>query len=397
MRNLLKNLLLFILILGWVGNSYSIVPSYYGARSLSLGKGGMAFNYDLNAIFINPSLLNYLSYSLSGYQYQNSFQDYKSFYEDLEEVLNYNLSEYEMLDSTDKRLIHSKLYDLFNSKTGMHGFISNIPGFVTRNYGLAFSVINTAVINPANSIDANNLILSKNPDDITNDEISDLQMNFLGLRYKQFTIAYAQKITRTINIGIGLHYLNGKITEYNTSIVDNTFSREKDIKDYLKLAWEKADEKFNKIISDISFSWDVNQFFKLGLIIKNIGNPKINSTTREITLKQRVIAGLSFRPNLKWGIYLDLDVNKTDMFFNGNQMQPLSFGIERGFANNHFYLRAGFMSDLRDKHFFGSKSNILYGFGLGFNMNRFIVDVAMGADSSGKIKSLAISGFILLK
>ncbi|MCP5107999.1 MAG: hypothetical protein GY950_31710 [bacterium] len=52
---------------------------------------------------------------------------------------------------------------------------------------------------------------------------------------------------------------------------------------------------------------------------------------------------------------------------------------------------------MTEKKFFGKKSNILYGFGLGFNMKRIVVDVGLGMNSDGTIKNLAVSGFILFK
>ena len=78
-------------------------------------------------------------------------------------------------------------------------------------------------------------------------------------------------------------------------------------------------------------------------------------------------------------------------------MQPFSFGIEKGFFKNKFFIRAGMLSDLTEKHFFGKKSNTLYGMGLGFNMKKISVDVAVGIDNDGTVKNLAISGFFLLK
>jgi hypothetical protein len=179
--------------------------------------------------------------------------------------------------------------------------------------------------------------------------------------------------------------------------VDGIFSTDRDAKDYLETAWNAVDEKFSKFTADLSLAMDIGRYFKVALVTKNIGSPKIKTPLREITLNRRVIAGLAFRPNMKWGVYLDMDIAKTDLLHNGSKMQPISFGVERGFFNNSFFLRAGFLNDITEKHFFGSKSNVLYGLGLGFNMKKIVVDVALGIDSSGTAKSLAISGFILFK
>ena len=92
-----------------------------------------------------------------------------------------------------------------------------------------------------------------------------------------------------------------------------------------------------------------------------------------------------------------MDITKTDLLFNGEEMQPISLGIEKSFFQNRLFVRAGLLTDLTESHLFGKKSGILYGTGLGFNMKRFIVDVGLGIDSTGSVKSLAISGFIMFK
>ena len=92
-----------------------------------------------------------------------------------------------------------------------------------------------------------------------------------------------------------------------------------------------------------------------------------------------------------------MDLNRTDLLYNGKKIQPFSFGVERGFFGNKFFLRAGFLNDLTEKYFLGKKSNILYCLGLGCNMDNVFVDLAIGIDNNGTIDNLAISGFYLLK
>ncbi len=396
----MKKILIIIVFFGFVCYLLPVVPGYYGARALSLGYAGIAMNYDVNAIFINPALLSTLSYSMTGYQYQNSYLDYKNFNDNLSEVLEYDLEHFETIDAGEKRVLFSKLKDLYRSKVGIYGFSSSVPGFVTRNYGISFSVVNTAFINPVsptNSTENGIDLFEKDPGDVSNDEIASLEMNFVGLHYKQVSLSYALRISRSLNFGMTFHYLYGKITEFNSSINENIFSIDRDAKDYLEAAWSAADEKFSRFNADLSLVMDIGKFFKVALVTKNIGSPKIKTPEREITLNRRIIAGLAFRPNMQWGVYLDMDISKTDLLHNGSEMQPISFGIEKGFFNSRFFLRVGFLNDLTEKHFFGSKSNVLYGLGLGFNMKKIVVDVALGLNSSGTVKNLAISGFILFK
>jgi hypothetical protein len=390
----MRKILLFTILFCVGFQLFSIVPAYHGARALSLGYAGSAFGYDINSIFINPSLLASYSYSLTGYQYKNSYLDYKDFADKLSSALDYNLSQFESLGTADKAALFAQLKDIFQAKTGIYGFVASVPGYVARGYGISISLVKTAVINPLDS----GSLFDKDPSEVSNDDIESLEMNFLGLDYKQISLSYAFQFTQTMSIGATVHYLNGKITDFEAPITDSLFSKAMGASDYLETAWGAAEKKFNKVLFDLSASMNIGAYFKAALTAKNIGNPKLTTPSgRQITLKQRVIAGLALRPNPQWGIYLDMDIMKTDLLYNGKEMQPISFGIEKGFFENRFFVRAGLLSDLTEKHFFGKKSNALYGAGLGFNMKQFVVDVAIGLNSSGTVKSLAISGFILIK
>lgn len=390
----MKKTLIFIVFFVVGCQLFSIVPAYYGARSLSLGYAGTAYNYDLNAVFINPSLLASFSAAMTGYQYQNSYLDNKNFSGNLSDVLDYDLKHFESLPTSQKEILYSKLHDLFSLKSGIYGFSANIPGFAGRNYGISVSLVNTTVMNP---VDPGTGFFDKDPGTVSNADIASLSMNILGLRYKQISLSYAFNLSNNLYFGVTFHYLNGKVTESRPSIVTDVFSEDLSAKDYIEEGWHGADKKFSKIIVDLSLSMDVGRYFKVALVTKNVGNPQIKSQLRTITLEHRVIAGLAFRPDSQWGIYLDMDIAKSDLLHNGDEMQPMAFGIEKGFFDNRFFVRAGFLSDLTEKHFFGSKSNALYGLGLGFNMKKFLVDFAVGMDSSGSVKNLAISGFISLQ
>ncbi len=390
----MKKIVLFAVLLSFTCGLFSIVPAYHGARSLSLGYAGSAFSYDVNAIFINPSMLSSLPYKLTGYQYQNSYLDYKDFSDTLSQVLDANLEQFESLPAAEKGIVFSQLQDLFESKTGIYGFSANVPGFISRNFGISASLVNTAIMNP---VKPDTGFFEKDPETVSNDEIASLEMNFIGLRYKQVSLSYSFPLFKNVYFGVTLHYLNGEITEFNASINDELFSKDLGSRDYLELAWDGADEKFSKLVADVSLSMDVGRYFRVALVTKNVGDPRIKTPLREITLKRRVIAGLALRPDQQWGIYLDMDIAKTNRLYNGEEIQPLSIGIEKGFFENRFFVRAGFLSDITEKQFFGTKSNVLYGIGLGFNMKRIVVDFAVGMNSSGTVKNLAISGFFIFK
>jgi hypothetical protein len=380
------------LVVGLKVNLFSIIPGFYGARSLSLGYASSALNYDVNAIFLNAANLSTVPFPISGYQYQHSYMDYKNFVDDFNEVLGFDLKNFSGFNSTDRADVFRKLDRLFHARNGMYGARGNIPGYVSRNFGISVSLVDTAVVNPVVSD-----IFNKDVESVTNEDIASLELNFIGLRYKQFSIAYSLDLTRLIRFGISLHYLNGKVTEFNSPIVDDTFEKDWSTHSYLEFGWESAEEKFSKLIADFSVITDIGRYFRVGLVYKNVGSPTIKVAEKEIVLNKRLIAAIAYRPNPQWGIYLDVDVAKSELLYNGEEMQPLSIGVEKGFFNNTFFLRAGLLNDLTEKKFFGKESAVLYGLGLGFNMNRIIVDIALGLDSSGTLKNLAISGFFIIK
>ncbi|MCK4764094.1 MAG: conjugal transfer protein TraF [Candidatus Aminicenantes bacterium] len=389
----MKNLIVFLVLFNLAASLFSIVPAYFGARSLSLGYSTTALNFDVNAIHINPALLAAVKYGLSGYQYQNSFMDYKNFAGHLDDILGYNLKNFESFPTDDKKALLGKLHDLFRSKNGLYGFSSSVPGYISRGYGVSYAIVNTAVINPLESD-----IFNKEAGNITNDDIASLGMNFLGLHYKQVSLSYGMSFSRGMNVGVTLHYLDGELTEYNASITDeNVFTADTAVSTYLEDCWGQAADKFSRVTMDFGISVNFGAYFNVGVSVKNTWNPKIQTANREITLNKRVTAGLAFTPEPQWGIYLDLDIAPTDLLFSGEKMQPLSVGIEKGFFRNKFFLRAGFLTDLTGKYFIGEKSDVLYGLGCGFNLGSIIVDAAIGLDGSGSINNLAISGFFILK
>ncbi len=387
----MKRLILIIVLLGWSVKGFAIIPDFFGARSLALGYGSLALSYDVNALFINPANLTVQVAPMSGYQFQYNHMEYLDFDELLSDVLSFDLKNFENLTFDQKTELMGGLDQVFNSKFGFYGSQGNVPGFVTKNFGFSASFIKTAIVHPVQ-----NDILEKDISEITNDDIASLNMNFIGLNYRKFSLGYALQLTQTVHVGVGLHYLKGKIKEFRRSIVDDAFDQNNGTEDYLKTAWEDADEDFSKIIADFSAVMDVGRFFRVGLVLRNFGNPTIALPEGEIVIKKRIIAGIAFRPDPEWGIFLDVDIAKGDLLLNGNEMQPISIGIERSFFNNTFFLRVGMLNDLTEKKFLGNESNALFGFGLGFNMRNIMVDAALALDSGGALKSLAISGHYIL-
>lgn len=371
---------------------YSIVPYYYGARSLSLGYSSAEMNYDINSIFINAALLSELKFSLGGYQFESGNYAYKNFYKNLSNLSINDLKNYSSLNEDARKVISDNLRDIFGSKFGMYGFQANIPGFVVKRYGFSVSFFNLTIINPLD-----NGVFNNDASNLTTEDIENLNLSFIGLSYRKYSLAYGVDISKNISIGVSLHYLNGKVSIFDKSITDEIFDKKFSEREYAQYGWSEPEEKFGKIIVDVSLSSSVGNFFKVGIIVRNISNPKIETSWRELEIKERIIFSTAFRPDNKFGIYFDVDLKKRDLLYSGNEIQPISLGIERLFFNGKFIIRGGLFSDLTEHYLFGKNANILYCLGTGFNTGKFLVDAGIGLGSDGKLRSLAISGFYMIR
>ncbi|MFH2108171.1 MAG: hypothetical protein ABII93_05820 [Chrysiogenia bacterium] len=388
----MKKIFFLFMIFGLFLPGHSFFPYFYGARSLALGYSSLAFNYDYNAIYINPALLNSLRASLGGFQYQSSFLDFQDAAGQWAGISAYDLKNFQDLNAETKSLLIGKLDSIFAAKNGISGFQFNNPGYAGKGYALSLAKVDAAVIFPeANSI------LAKPPGAITNDDIISLQMRFIGFQYSDYSLAIAIPLGQGLAMGATAHYLKGRNAEFKASITETPFLPGANTKDFLHFAWSGAEKKFSKLNFDVGISADLGQYFKAGIMVKNVSNPVISTAFSELRLARRLVGGLALRPDSQLGIYLDIDVAKGDLYHNGQDAQPVSLGVEKGLFQNKLFLRAGFLSDLCDKYILGSKANVLYGLGFGFNLGNFLVDFALGLDHMGYMKNLAISGFYLLK
>ena len=98
----MKKIILLIMLCAFGRPVYSFFPYFHGARSLALGYASLALNYDFNAIYLNPALLNSFSVSLGGYQFQNSFLDYQDFTGQLQKISAFDLRNFQQLDALQK-------------------------------------------------------------------------------------------------------------------------------------------------------------------------------------------------------------------------------------------------------------------------------------------------------
>lgn len=387
---LVKTAILLIIFLTF--QLHSVIPMYYGARSLSLGYSSSAFNYDFNSVYLNPGLLSGFEFFISGYQYQSDYSSYKEFSESLADILKEDLLNFESLGISNREAVHNKLDQLFNSKHGMYGFRSSQTGAAFKRYGLAVSFVNLAVVNPVRTS-----ILDNDIDLITGNDLKDLNMNITGLSYTQYSLSYSLDVTKEISLGVTVHYLSGKVSEFSIPLINEDFTSSSTEKDYLEFGWLGSENNFGIFLADFSISAVISPMFRASLILKNYKDPVIEFDTGEIKLSQRIIAAVSFRPDQRTGIYIDMDVNKSDMYLNGEDVQPVSLGVERSFFNGRFFARAGIMSDLTEKYLFGGKGKLFYGLGLGIYINKVLIDAGLGIGGDGKVSSIAVSGFFIVR
>jgi hypothetical protein len=388
----MRKIILVIILWAFFRPVFSFFPYFYGARSLALGYSSLAFNYDFNAAYLNPALLKSLTTSLSGLQYQSSFLDFRNISDRLAAISVYDLENYQDLDAAARATLQADLKDIFSTMTGINGFQIRNLGYAGKGYALAVAQVDAAVAYPlANSV------LTKGVGEISNADIASLKMRFIGFHYSDYSLSFSLPFSQGLTVGTTVHYLKGQNTEFSASITVKPFQSDADAKNLLQFAWSGADNDFSKLNFDLGVSAEIGQYFKAGLVVKNVANPIIATELGELRLARRLIAGLSFRPDSQLGLYLDIDVAKGDLFHNGQNSQPVSLGVEKGLFQNKLFLRVGFLTDLSAKYFLGRKANVLYGMGFGFNLVNFLVDLALGLDSLGRVKNLGISGFYLIK
>jgi hypothetical protein len=371
---------------------FAVFPFYHGARSLSLGYSSLAFNYDVNALNLNPALLTSFLSSLGGLQYENSYLDYFDFAGRLQQISAFDLKHFNGLDPDRKTSLLSDLQDIFSSASGISGFDIKSSGYAGKGYGAALEFVDAAIVFPL----AND-ILAKPVDQITDADIASLRMRFIGFHYKDYSVAYSFALSQGLAVGATVHYLKGQVSEFDAAIIDAPFQPSSGARQYLEHAWSERQKDFSKINFDLGVSADIGPYFKVGVMVRNVAEPAIATGVRELRLPRRITAGLTFRPDAQWGISLDIDVAKNDLYHNGQKVQPLSLGLEKGLFKNKIFLRAGLLNDLSEKYFLGPNAKVLYGLGLGFNLASFLVDVAIGLDGTGHVKNLGVSGFYMIK
>jgi hypothetical protein len=388
----MRKIILLVAVLGLFRPAFSFFPFFYGARSLALGYSSLAFSYDVNALYINPSLLDSISAAMGGYQFQSSVLDYRDVSGRLSGITIHDLENFAGLDESRRAALLAELNEIFAAQTPIHGFRMHNPGYAGKGYAVAVATVDAALIQPLA-----NPVLGKAPGEITNADIASLSMRLIGFHYKDYSFAVAFPVAQGIALGATIHYLKGRDTEFDAALVSEPFRSHADAKDLLQAVWSGAANDFSKLNLDLGACAEFGRYFKAGIVARNVASPVIGSERGELRLARRLIAGLAFRPDSQTGFYLDIDLARGDLYLNGRDAQPVSLGVEKGLFQNKLLLRAGFLSDLAAKYFLGRKANVLYGLGCGFNLGKFLVDLALGLDPQGRVKNLGVSGFYMVR
>ncbi len=373
--------------------SYSFSLFYNGPRALSLGYGGSAFSYDYNVIFNNSSAMSTLPVIVGGYNYQSEYFENNDFSAKLNLFFGKDYQNFDLLDTSKKNNILNDIQNLYSSKYGIYGSKVNGFGFMMKSYALAVQLIKITVINPLESD-----ILNKDINEISKQELDTLKMNVYSFNLKKYTLSYSLPVSKNLNIGMNLTYITGDSYNNDITIASKSFfDQGLDMKDYSSEFWNICDTGISKVVFDVSASMNVSQNLIVFASMFNIGKPEFKISEKNIVFDNRYKAGLVFRPSLDWGFYFDLDLFKFDYLFNGNEMQIISIGIEKGFFKNMLMLRVGMMSNIAEKFSFGKYSENVYTLGLGFNAGKVLIDSGVSFNSDGSIRAIAIGAYYIVK
>jgi|GEM_PF-808307 len=384
--------LFFFLIVGLQATE-GIFPFFFGARSLSMGAGGVAAVNGINPVFLNPALIGNFAGSISGYQFQSGYRDRDGFETLLGELLQYELGNFDALDTGQKEDVVGTIRELTRINTGFFGFSGHFPGAVLGNYGIGGALFTSGVINPVKTSRFDGPFSG-----ISQEDIDSLAFEFHGFSFANYCLAYSLDITYDLRIAASFTYISGKYARREFTIANGQiFAPGRNRSDYLQEAWSEPEEELRSLNIDVAVNLSLGKYFRAGVVMRNVNRPQLIDSNEESVLDRVVVVGLAFKPDNSWQISADLQVVKGRMFLSDEEVQPLAIGLEKGFFNNMMFVRAGFMTDIDDQYLVGRKSNMLIGLGGGFHLGNFMVDIAAGIDHKGVLGGLAVSGFALLR
>jgi len=391
----MKRTLLLAVFLALAAPVFSFFPFFYGARSLALGYASLAYNYDFNSLQLNPSLLASLAMPLGGYQYGSSSLDFRDISRNLAVARAYDLEHFQALDAASREAALRALKEAFSADTVISGFRMRGPGYAGKGYAVAITTVDAAVVRPLAS--AASAALDQPAAAVGDADIAALRVRFTGLHYTDYSLAIGFPLSQGMVVGATFHYLKGKSSVFDAGLGAAPFTPGAGAGDLLEAAWSGAEDGFSRFNLDLGAGIELGQHLKAGLALKNATDPVIDTAGGELRLARRLVAGLAFRPDPELAFFLDIDLAKGELFPGGEEAQLFSLGVEKGVFRNKLFLRAGLWSDLAAKYFVGREANALYGIGCGFNLGKFLIDLALALDSRGRVKNLGVSGFYALR
>ncbi len=392
---MLKKTILIAAALGLTLPLFPVFPFFHGARALALGYSSLAFNYDVNALFLNPALLGWQGEPLAGYQYGRSELDFRGVSGALAAARAFDLEHFQSLGAADREAALQALRSAYDAGVPVYGFRAHGPGYAGKGYAVSISSVDAAVVSPLAG--ETSAFLDQPASAVTDADIAALRVRLTGLQYTDYALAVGFPLGQGTNVGATLHYLRGKRRLLDAGLGGGWLSPRADAGDLLRSAWTGLEEKFSKFTFDLGAAVDLGPHFRAGLVVKNAGEPVIAAGAAELRLARRYVAGLAFRPDAALAVCLDIDLAKAELVPGGGEAQPFALGVEKGLFRNKLLLRAGMHSDLAAAYFVGRRSGALYGLGAGFNLGKFLIDLALAFDSHGQLKNLGFSGFYALR
>jgi hypothetical protein len=278
---------------------------------------------------------------------------------------------------------------LSKNESAIYGFEAKIPAMVLKTLAMGVASIHSATLMP-----------TFNGEDVGADNLNDLTFKSVGMKYTQYSLAYAMPLGKDFFFGISSHFMSGKVKIGQHRLSDPLFETGRESKGYVERLADESDRSFSKLSFTMGLTWKVGEILDVSLVSQNVGNPSIEvSDTGEapLELAQRYRASMAFRPAIDWGFYVDADLKKSKLYPGFEvERQPISLGVEKGFFQNTTFLRLGLNTDISKKYIIGEKSNLLLSMGVGIRVSAFVVDAGLILNKNGSINGLAIAGYYVV-
>ncbi|TQR31376.1 hypothetical protein DMB92_06715 [Campylobacter sp. MIT 99-7217] len=332
-----------------------------GHKALGMGGIGVAIRNNPYAVFYNPAL------SASEPLYR----------------VGYGLS----FEASEKNLLKALDYDLanitMNTRNDINALLSDNMIRAKAQGAASFQIpdifgFGTASIGYAQSINLAGAFYGYIPESITDIDNADASFGIRRVDMQELPLAYAFPIQNTLgnfNFGASVKFLKLSNDQVRRSIrsSDSSSDIQDDLKNLAKGSSAKDDYNFG---IDAGFTFSPKNFenFTLGIVGKNLNNPKFKFSNGKLTLHPQARMGLSYTFSEHFSIGTDLDLTKNALLLPNiknipkQYSQKLGFGVEA--SGTYFSARAGIADDLKQD------SGAILSLGLGFGFLDLSASVA---------------------